>query len=398
MIKQAVILAAGKSTRTYPLTITRPKPLLKVANRTILEHNLEQLDGIVEEVVIVIGFEGERILKQIGEHFRHIKIRYVQQTEQLGTAHALQQAKALINDGFILLNGDDIYSKDDIKKCLEHRYAILASKVIDFQNFGILELKEENRLSKIIEKPSQYISNLANTGLYILDESIFNFIARLKKTDEELFVTDAVNLLAENEHVIVVPVSDYWFPIAHSWNLLDANEFLLKRISLEINGIVEQNVTLKGPVGIGKNSIIKNGTYIEGPVIVGDNCQIGPNSYVRGATAIGNNCRIGNAVEIKNSIIMDSTIIGHLSYVGDSIIGEHVNLGAGTITANLRHDSEPVKSIVNGKLISTGKRKFGVVIGDNAKTGINTSIYPGRKIWPNKVTLPGEVVRKDVQE
>jgi bifunctional UDP-N-acetylglucosamine pyrophosphorylase/glucosamine-1-phosphate N-acetyltransferase len=396
MAKQAVILAAGASTRTYPLTVNKPKPLLKIANKTILEHNLEQLDGLVEEAIIVIGFQGEQIIKKIGEQFSHINIRYVQQSPQLGTAHALLQAKALINEEFILLNGDDLYSREDIKKCIEHKYAILASKVNDFQSFGMLELKEENKLSKIIEKPSQYISNLANTGLYVLDSSIFNYIAKVKKTGEELFLTDAVNLMAEKEHVIVVPVSNYWLPIAYPWNLLDANEFLLKRISLEIDGVIEQNVTLKGPVGVGKNSIVKNGTYIEGPVIIGANCHIGPNAYIRGATAIGDSCKIGNAVEIKSSIIMNSATIGHLSYVGDSVIGEHVNLGAGTIVANLRHDGEEVKSIVKGNLISIRRRKFGTVIGDNAKTGIHTSIYPGRKIWPNKTTLPGEIVKKDI--
>jgi len=396
MAKQAVILAAGASTRTYPLTVNKPKPLLKVANKTILEHNLEQLDGSVDEAIIVIGFEGAQIIKRIGEQFSRIKIRYVQQSQQLGTANALQQARALINDEFIILNGDDLYSREDIKKCLEHKYAILASKVVDFQSFGMLELKEENNLNRIVEKPDQYISNLANTGLYVLDSSIFNYIAKLKKTGEELFLTDAVNLLAEKEHVIVVPVSDYWLPIAYPWNLLDANEFLLKKASLDIDGVIEQNVTLKGPVGIGKNSIIKNGTYIEGPVIIGENCHIGPNAYIRGATAIGNNCKIGSAVEIKNSVIMNSATIGHLSYVGDSVIGEHVNLGAGTIVANLRHDGEDVKSLVKGNLISIGRRKFGTVLGDNVKTGINTSIYPGRKIWPNKTTLPGEIVKKDI--
>ena len=93
---------------------------------------------------------------------------------------------------------------------------------------------------------------------------------------------------------------------------------------------------------------------------------------------------------------MDGSKIPHLSYIGDSVIGENVNLGAGTITANLRHDNGNIKSMIKEKLIDTKRRKFGAVIGDNVHTGINTSIYPGRKIWPGKTTLPGEVIKKDV--
>src|SRR3989338_3290353 len=121
-----------------------------------------------------------------------------------------------------------------------------------------------------------------------------------------------------------------------------------------------------------------------------------PNCYIRAFSSIGNNCRIGNAVEVKNSIVMDNTHIGHLSYVGDSVIGENVNLGAGFIVANLRHDNETVKSVVKEELISTGRRKFGTIIAENVKTGIRTSVYHGRKIWPNKTTLPGEIVKRDI--
>ena len=113
--------------------------------------------------------------------------------------------------------------------------------------------------------------------------------------------------------------------------------------------------------------------------------------------SIGNDCKVGNAVEIKNAILMEGSVIGHLSYCADSVIGEKVNFGAGTIVANLRHDNGNVKSMVRGELIDTGRRKFGTIIGDHAKTGIHTSIYPGRKIWPGKTTMPGEIVKKDVQ-
>ena len=130
-------------------------------------------------------------------------------------------------------------------------------------------------------------------------------------------------------------------------------------------------------------------------MVIGCGCKIGPNCYIRGHTSIGDHCRIGQAVEVKNSLILSHTHIGHLSYVGDSVIGEHVNLGAGTITSNFRHDGKMHRSLVSGVLIDTGRKKFGAVIGDGVRTGIHTSIYPGRKLWPGVTTLPGEMVRTD---
>jgi len=181
--------------------------------------------------------------------------------------------------------------------------------------------------------------------------------------------------------------------------LLEANEILLNKITKsDIKGEIEKNTTVKGNLILGKNSIVKNGAYLEGTVIIGENCTIGPNCYIRGPTTIGNNCKIGNAVEVKASILFNGAHIGHLSYVGDSVIGEKVNFGAGTITANLRHDNLPVHSFLNDQKINTGKRKFGTIIGDNAHIAINTSIYPGRKIWPNVNTIPCEIIKEDKME
>ena len=126
---QAVILAAGKSTRTYPLTLTKPKPLLKVANKTLLEHNLDNLNHIVDEVIIVVGYKKKLIKDFIGDTYKNLKIRYVEQEQQLGTAHAVSVTEPYIKERFILLMGDDIYSKKDIKYCIKHRYSILTTKV-----------------------------------------------------------------------------------------------------------------------------------------------------------------------------------------------------------------------------------------------------------------------------
>lgn len=184
--------------------------------------------------------------------------------------------------------------------------------------------------------------------------------------------------------------------IRYPWDLLKLNEILVGRMENgEIRGEISPAAHLEGRVRLGSGSRILPGVYVEGNVVIGEHCKIGPNSYLRGSTAIGDHCHIGQAVEVKNSIIGNRCAIGHLSYCGDSVLGDGVNLGAGTITSNFRHDGANHLSLVDGVLVDTGRRKFGAVVGDGVHTGIHTSIYPGRKLWPGTSTRPGEVVQRD---
>ncbi len=188
------------------------------------------------------------------------------------------------------------------------------------------------------------------------------------------------------------------FLIRYPWDLLRANELYISALCHSlIDGEVHPLAVVEGMLQIGSGSRVLPGVFIEGNVVIGTNCKIGPNCYVRGNTSIGDGCHIGQSVEIKNCLILANTNVGHLSYVGDSILGEKVNLGAGTNTSNLRHDGKNHRSLVNGVLLDTGRRKLGAIFGDGVHTGINTSIYPGRKLWPATTTLPGEIVQQDIQ-
>ncbi len=199
------------------------------------------------------------------------------------------------------------------------------------------------------------------------------------------------------EEAAALPVDADSLQIRHPWDLLRLNEMLIGSMTGDrILGTVRERVTWDGHLELGEGSVILPGVYLEGNVRIGRNCKIGPNCYIRGSTSIGDHCHIGQAVEIKNSLLMDKVAIGHLSYAGDSIIGAGTNFGAGTIIANLRHDGKNHRSLVGGELIDSGRRKLGAIIGANVHTGINTSIYPGRKIWPGACTRPGEVVRSDL--
>lgn len=196
----------------------------------------------------------------------------------------------------------------------------------------------------------------------------------------------------------VVSADKGTFRIRYPWHLLSVNEQLLAGLTEDrIEGEVSPAAHIEGRLVLGRGSRILPGVYIEGNVVAGADCKIGPNCYLRGNTSIGDGCHIGQAVEVKNSILMRGVAIGHLSYCGDSIVGEKTNFGAGTITANFRHDGASHRSMVGGELVDTGRRKFGAIIGDHVHTGIHTSIYPGRKLWPNTATLPGDIVRRDVR-
>ena len=178
--------------------------------------------------------------------------------------------------------------------------------------------------------------------------------------------------------------------------MLTANQQILDDAEPRIEGTIEDGAVIKGSAVVEPSATIRAGAYIQGPVYIGEESVVGPNCYIRAHTALCKNVKVGNAVEIKNSIIMDYTNVGHLSYVGDSIIGRKSNFGAGTITANLRHDDKTVKATVKGKRISTGRRKMGAIIGDEVKTGIGTLLSPGVMIYPGARTGIGAVIERDI--
>ena len=187
------------------------------------------------------------------------------------------------------------------------------------------------------------------------------------------------------------------FAITYSWDLLRANvEAMTARKAYVQESGAQASLYVDGRLQVGKGTKLLPGVVIEGDVIIGDHCKVGPNCYIRGSTSIGDKCHVGQAVEIKNSILLPGTNVGHLSYLGDSILGEKVNFGAGTITSNLRHDGGTHRSPVEGRLLDTGRRKLGAIVGDGVHTGIHTSLYPGRKLWPKTTTLPGAIVDKDI--
>jgi len=391
---KCVILCAGKSTRTYPLTIDRSKPFISLAGKTLLEHNLDSMGGIADEAVIVLGPGNETIKNAIGNAYGNIRITYAEQNEAKGTAHALLQAEGFVRneEKFLVLYGDNFYPREAIEECVSYGISVLAQKVPNPKDYGIF-LTEGGFLKGIEEKPAHPKSDLANTGLYVFNDRVFEISRKLRPSERgEYEITDALKEMIKKLRVRCFSTRD-WFSLVYPWNVLELNRKLLANVRSEIKGEVEKNVTIKGEVHIGKFTVVKSGTYIEGPAFIGDNCTIGPNAYIRANTTIGNNVRFRG--EVVNSVIMNGTTAKHFCYIGHSVIGENVNIAAGTVTADYRHDGKNHFTVIKGKKIDTGLRKLGAFIGDNVRTGINTTIYPGRKIWPGLSTFPGEIVDKD---
>lgn len=358
---KAVILSAGQGTRMGPLTKNRPKIMLPIANKPLLWHViLSAHDAGIKEFVLVVGYHAELIKEYFGDGSEmDVSIEYAHQKKQLGTADAVRAAQEMVDERFLVLNGDIVVSPVHIKSMTEQKSDVVmtARHVDNPSEFGVLEVSD-NRVLRIIEKPKKPYTNLANAGIYVLPLAIFNAIKRTKKSvRKEYEITDSLQMLiGDGKDVGYLTLSENWLDIGRPWDLLDANEYFLSCLQPEAKGEIEPLATLKGSISIGEGTIIRNGAYIEGPVIIGKNCDIGPNCYIRPSTSIGDNVRIGNAVEIKNSIIMKGTHIGHLSYVGDSIIGEGCNFGAGTKVANLRHDRRTVRVKLKGKLINSGRK------------------------------------------
>ena len=392
---QAVLLAAGKSTRTYPLTLTKPKPLLPVANKPIMAHNLDQLVGLVDEVIIIVGYKQEMIIDCFGDTYRGLKLIYVEQKEQLGSGHAISLAEPYIKDVFVMMVGDDLCARVDIEAALKYPNSAVGKRVEHPELFGVL-LEKDGKLEKIVEKPATNIGNLASTGLHTFNRLIFECLKDIPRSPRgEYEASDGTNRLASRTTVQCIELKGYWIPIGYPWELLTANDFLLDFIESDVQVTIEEGAVIKGKVKIGKGTQVCSGAYIEGPSVIGENCIIAPAAHIRPYTSIGNHVIIGHGVEINNSIVMNNTIIHHGSYIGDSVIGSEVNVGATTVVANWRHDGKNIKSVVKSILTDTGKKKFGTVIGDCANISIKTGIYPGRKIWPGVETYPGEIVKID---
>ncbi len=405
-MKKAVLLAAGDSTRMLPLSANQPKHLLPIAGKPLIFHTIEALERAgIEETLVVYGYHAEKLSKAVETQSWKMKVSFVNQKERKGTAHAAGHAKKFVGkDSAILMNGDVMVGPDTFEGLIElhakRKFDMtLSVKPIDDPSpYGVVKV-QRGKAKELIEKPEpeQMVSNLVNAGIYAVSRELWDAIERTELSPRgEYEITDSISMLIEKGNVGVYSMPSWWLDIGKPWDLLEANELLLGQEERRVDGTLEDGAVVKGNVVIEEGTTVRSGAYIEGPVYIDRDSVIGPNCYIRPHTSLGKNVKIGNAVEIKNSIIMDSTNVGHLSYVGDSIIGQRSNFGAGTITANLRHDKSSIFVTVKEARVNSGRRKLGAIIGDDVKTGIGTSISPGIVLHQGSQTGVGVIVTRDI--
>jgi UDP-N-acetylglucosamine diphosphorylase / glucose-1-phosphate thymidylyltransferase / UDP-N-acetylgalactosamine diphosphorylase / glucosamine-1-phosphate N-acetyltransferase / galactosamine-1-phosphate N-acetyltransferase len=221
---QCVILAAGKGTRLRPLTETTPKPLIAVAGKPLLDHIVESLPSAVDELIIVVGYLAEQIKAHCGEEYFGRKVTYVEQVEQKGTGHALWLCKHLLKGRFLFMFADDLHGPNDIARATSYTRSMLTLTTTTPERFGIVVRHPDGTLAEIIEKPEHPPSNLASTGVMVLDDNIFKFELKHEKNGE-YFLTDVIEEYAK-EYPIAVVEQNLWIPIGYPEDIERAEKIL----------------------------------------------------------------------------------------------------------------------------------------------------------------------------
>jgi len=367
---KGIILAAGKGKRLEPLTDCKPKAMLPVCNKPLIEYQIELLRAHgIDEIAIVVGHLKEQI------EFEDVK--FYEDTLIQGTATALHAAKDFIDDDFILIYGDLFFDITNFNELMENANAIGVVKVKDVSRYG--EVVFDDGWLKGIREKSGFGEGFINAGIYRLTPSILDLIECTNESERgEYELTDALQMLNEQGKVRVVPLKGYWNDIGYPWEYIDANMYMLERIGFAVD----------------ENTEIWDSAVIRKPAVIGTDCEI--KNCVIEHSVIGDDCVVGEFSSVKRSVMMPSAHVPHFNYVPDSVIAEGCNLGAGTKIANLRFDDRNVKMSIKGERIDSGRRKLGAIVGYNVKTGINVSLYPGVKISSGKWIEAETLVRQDI--
>lgn len=408
-IKEAVILAAGESSRFWPLN-SQHKSLIKVMGRSLIWYTIFGLQKSGIKKITIVQSPEKDIEKELKHYnFANLEIKYVVQKEPKGTGNALFQAKNLLKESFFILNGDVVNSDEFIKIMIDKLKKSKAKAVLAGQKtknpelFGIMKL-ERDRIVGIIEKPKrgEEPSDVKVVGVYLIEHSFFDYYEKVEKHMYDF--EDALSLyVKENKTVVaILDKTETEIPafLKLPWHLFNVERYLLDKFlkgKIADSAKIAKNVIIEGNVYIGENVKVFENAVIKGTCYIGEKSIVGSNSLVREYVNLENDCMIGANVEVARSIFQENTYT-HSGYFGDSISGRGCRIGAGTITANIRIDRGEVKSVVKGEKINTGLKSLGVVIGENTKVGINVSLMPGIFIGSNCIIGPHSLVRENIED
>jgi UDP-N-acetylglucosamine diphosphorylase/glucosamine-1-phosphate N-acetyltransferase len=408
MLMQAIILAGGAGKRVFPLALYKPKPMFKLLGKPLIQHVIEILKATgLNDFVVVIGHNGEQIKEYFGDGKKFgVNITYTIQKAALGMANALETAKDLAEDHFLVVNADDLFEgalvDNMLRKFKQCKADIVLSckPVEETWKFGIIKV-EKDRVTKLIEKPpkGQEESNLAVIGVYLMAKRIFSYLEKTPVSDHQY--EDAIQrFIEEKNNVRAVSYDGFFAGYKYPWDLFRMNAFLMdsqiKTRMIEDDVTIADEAKIEGKVWIRKGAKILENAVVRGPCYIGAKTVIGNNALVRGYSSIGDHCFVGFSSEIKTSIIGDNCQF-HMNYVGDSIISDNCLFGAGATTANFRFDEKNVKVTVDGRKVDSGVNKLGVIMGDHSKAGINSSLAPGVKIGPYSIVGAGVNLQEDLE-
>ncbi len=392
---KAIILAAGEGTHLSPFSETRPISMIGVAGRTLLDNTIGLLKSAgINDIFVVAGHKKEKLIKRIQQQdYNGLNLHYVEQKRKLGIGHAVMQVKNKILPGeYFLLAYGDILTANNIFSKVQQSFHLFKCPVASIcllpsnQMFGNVFLNARMEITKIIEKPKgNKLGNYVLTGVFILPASFFQLLESLGNSMEK-----ALKKVVAGEGLRASMWEDEWLDMVYPWEILTANKMIMdswQETSVAKDATLEANVTLQGVVRVEAGAVIKSGAVLEGPCCIGEGSYIGNNSLARSYTSVGKNCSVGSGVELKNCVVMENSQIGRLSFVGDSVLGENVDMGAGCMTVNRDINWKPI-FVKNGKRpMSTGMKKLGAFLGDGVVVGAGNTLQPGTIVAHGK-TLP----------
>lgn len=399
---QAVVIAAGESSRFWPLN-EKHKTLTKICGRPLIGFLIEELKKAGLKDIIIVQSQKREIERELKDR----SLKYAIQKKTLGTGDALLAAEKLVtHDQFLLVNAEqqnvggrlDLIIKE-FKKT-KRQLIVVGSPTRTPWIFGVLRLKGD-RVLGIVEKPrkGKEPSRLKNVGDYFLPRQFFNYLKKIPSHPYSL--VQAISLYAQENPVGLVRVKEETLSLKYPWHLFPILEAKLTgtgfKIKIAKSAKIGKNVVISGQVVIGEGTIIGDNDVIKGPAYIGGNCQIGANNVFRGPVDIEDNVQTGALFEAKNSLIGEGTHF-HSGYLGNSLIGSDCRFGAGFISANQRIDRKNIFSVVKEEKIDTGLTRFGTVIGANTKAGIKIGTMPGVFIGKNCIIWPGTVVFKNIPD
>ncbi len=400
---QAVILAAGQSSRFWPLN-QKHKTLLKIMGRPLIWYTVESLKKAgIDNFVIVQGAKKD-IEEELSKYNLGINIKYIVQEAPRGMGDAVFQAKDLLQEQFFVLNAERFDGGDYVKLLSEKhkesgaKLVVLGTQTGNPQLFGILNM-EGDKAKAIVEKPEKgkEPSDIRVVGFSFLPKEFIDYYQRVP---EHMYAfEDALSLYMKEQDARWVMTKEVAPAFKYPWHLFGVTKALMDRYlesKIEKNVKIGKNVVIEGKVYIGENTKIFEGAVIKGPCYIGPDSIVGNNVLIRDYSNLERKSMVGALAEVTRSVFQSDVHI-HAGYFGDSIFGRGCRVGAGTVTANVRIDRGEIKSMVRGEKVGTGTDSLGVIVGDNSKVGINCSLMPGKFIGSNCLVGPSSVVFENIE-